>query len=68
MDQDTLAMLLARKVDKQDAGKMYLEKANKVEQENVIDSVLTLNKQLQHMCSLLTETINMNLLKGGDTE
>ncbi len=47
---------------------MYLEKANKIEQENVIDSVLTLNKQLQHMCSLLSETISMHLLKGGDTE
>ena len=60
----TLLRILSLKVDKTDFSKVYEEKADKVECENLVDGIRTLNKYIQHTIVLLNEQLMLNLTRG----
>ena len=66
-DQKALQQVLAIKVDKKDMEKMNELKSNKVDTENLIDGLNTLNKQIQHVILIQNEALKLNIAKGDDT-
>ena len=55
---------MALKSDKIDVERIYENKADKNDCENIADSVKILNSQLQHTVILLNEALRLNLTKG----
>lgn len=47
---------------------MNESKANKIETENMLDAIMTLNRQVQHTIVILNEALKLNLVKGEDTK
>lgn len=68
LDEQMIGSILAMKVDKVDFSKINEDKANKTELENQLDSINTLNKQMQHIVVLIIEMMKTNVLRGQDTE
>jgi hypothetical protein len=66
-DEKALQSVLALKVDKKDMERLNEIKSNKVDTENLIDSINTLNKQIQHVILILSEGLKLNIAKGDDT-
>ena len=56
------------KIDRHDLEKLNEMKSNKVDVENMIDGINTLNKQVQHVILILNEAIKLNVMKGEDTK
>jgi hypothetical protein len=64
---ESLSKVISMKADKDDLERLNTMKANKEETENMMDMIVTLNRQLQHTIVLLNESLKLNLIKANDT-
>jgi hypothetical protein len=53
--------VLALKVDRKDLEKINELKSNKKDTEDLVDNINTLNKQVQHLILLLSESVKLSV-------
>ena len=62
-----LIKALSLKADSDDLQKLHEIKTNKEDTENMIDLIIEMNRLVQHVIVLLSETLKINLIKANDT-
>lgn len=62
-----LLRLLSLKADKDDTDRLFEVKTNKEDTENMVDLIVELNRLIQHIIVLQSETLKIYLIKANDT-
>ena len=62
-----LLKVLSLKADKDDTDKLFEMKTNKEDTENMVDLIIEMNRLLQHIIVLQSETLKIQLIKANDT-
>ena len=62
-----LLKVLSLKADSDDLQKLHEIKTNKEDTENMMELIIEMNRLIQHVIVILSETIKINLIKANDT-
>lgn len=64
MEERALRGALASKVDRKDLERINQLKSNQLETDGLTDGINTLNKQMQHVISVVSETLRLGVVEG----
>ena len=62
-----LLKILSLKADADDLQKLHQIKTNKEDSENMMELIIEMNRLIQHIIVILSETLKVNLIKANDT-
>lgn len=62
-----LLKVLSLKADADDLQKLHEMKANREDSENMMELIIEMNRLIQHVIVILSETLKINLIKANDT-
>ena len=60
--------VLSLKADKNDLEKLHEIKTDKEDTENLLELIMEMNRQVQHVIVILSESLKLNLIKANDTK
>ena len=63
-----LLKVLSLKADADDLQKLHQIKTNKEDTENMMELIIEMNRLIQHIIVILSETLKVNLIKANDTK